>query len=340
MKFKIRYADQIVGGLSILAILALVLVIFMLGNKQRWFAKDYNFRTTFDSATGINVGMQLQYKGFTIGKIKSLQLDKHDLVDVVFCVYDTYYDRVKEGSLIALIVSPIGLGNQFLFYPGNGETLIPEGATIPRADSPEGLALIEEGLVTIPKRDDTISNIIAQVNPILTNLNDTLSELNGAFKGSGKGPLAETMRGAASTMTNVSGITGEVYGSMDKILADLADVTTSVKGITSNLEELSAAVKDPKGLVPELIDPDGKIFGSIENSLKSVEGTLDNVEDSSSILKSQVPQLGRMIEDLRLTLTKAQDVLEGLRNNPLLKNGIPERVQADSSGTSSRNIDF
>ena len=81
-----------------------------------------------------------------------------------------------------------------------------------------------------------------------------------------------------------------------------------------------------KGLVPELIDPDGKIFGSIEKSLTSVEGMLDNLEGSSSVLKSEMPQLGRLMEDLRITLTKAQDVLEGLKNNPLLKNG-PEPLE-------------
>ena len=94
------------------------------------------------------------------------------------------------------------------------------------------------------------------------------------------------------------------------------------------------------GLVPRLIDPDGTMFASLGASLKEVEGTLGNVEDSSSILKSQVPQIARLIEDLRIALVKGQDVLEALRNNPILKNGVPERVQTDTSGTNSRNIEF
>ena len=78
MKFKIRYADQIVGILAITAILALVLTIFMLGSRQRWFARNYNFQTTFETASGLSVGMPIQYKGFTIGKIKSIFLNKSD----------------------------------------------------------------------------------------------------------------------------------------------------------------------------------------------------------------------------------------------------------------------
>lgn len=333
MMFKIRYADQIVGLLTIIAIIALVFVIFMLGSKQRWFAKDYYYYSTFESASGISVGGALQYKGFTVGKIKSITLNQSDLVDVSFYIYDTYHDRVKEGSLIELIVNPIGLGNQFLFYPGNGISLIAENSFIPRADSPEGLAMIEQGLVSIPKRDDTISNLISQVSPLLTNLNETLTQVNGAFDGTGKGPLTETMGGVAKTMTNVSGITEELSGSLNSILA-------SVEDITSNMEELTESIKDPSGLVPTLIDPDGTMFDSIEKSLLAVQGTLETVENSASVMKNQVPQIARLIEDLRIALVNGQDVLEGLRNNPLLKNGISTRVKSDSSGTNSRNIEF
>lgn len=326
MKFKIRYADQIVGILAITAILALVLTIFMLGSRQRWFARNYDFQTTFETASGLSVGMPIQYKGFTIGKIKSIFLNKSDGVDVSLYIFDTYANRVREGSVVELIVNPIGLGNQFLFHPGIGETPLAEGSHIPRLDSPEGQAFLATGRVTIPRRDDTVANIIAQVNPFLTKLNDTLHIVNGALDGSGKGPLADTM-------VNTAGITEELYESMDSILAD-------VSSMTANLEELSRALSDPTGLVPTLIDPDGTMFRSIENSLLAVEGTLKNVEDSSEIVKFQFPQIARLIEDIRIAIVQSQDVMEGLRNNPLIRGGIPERGKTDPSAANSQTIEF
>ncbi len=286
MKFKIRFADQIVGILAIAAVIALVFVIFMLGSKQRWFARDYRFTASFETASGLSAGMPLQYKGFTVGKIASVSLNEEDGVDVSFTVYDTYYSRLREGSVIELIVNPIGLGNQFLLHPGNGEGLIAEGSEIPRLDSPEGRALADSGRVTIPKRDDTVSNIVAQVNPLLTNVNETLSSLNGALKGTGKGPLAETMTGVARTVTNVADISGEVSGSMEEILSDLRLTLGQVEATMANLKTLSDSLQTVDGLVPRLIDPDGTMFASLGASLKEVEGTLGNVEDSSSILKS------------------------------------------------------
>lgn len=326
MKFRIRYADQIVGVLAIVAILALVFTIFMLGSRQRWFARNYHFATTFESAGGLSVGMPIQYKGFTLGKIESITLNKADRVDVGFYVYDTYFDRVREGSVIELIVNPIGLGNQFLLHPGTGETVLAEGSHVPRLDSPEGQACVATGRVVIPPRDDAISNMIAQMNPFLATLNETLSIVNGAMGGSGSGPLADTM-------ANAAGITTKLDGSMEAILAD-------VSSITANLEKLSEALSDPTGLVPTLVDPDGSLFQSIENSLLAVEGTLGNVEESSELLKLQYPQIARVIEDIRIAIVQGQDVLEGLRNNPLIRGGIPERGKLDPSAANSQTIEF
>lgn len=340
MKFKIKFADQIVGILTIGAFIALLLFILMIGSKQRWFARDYLFTTTFTSATGITNGMSLQYKGFPIGKIKHIALNSKDEVDATFIIFDIYYDRVKEGSLVELVINPIGLGNQFLFHPGNGKALIPEGSFIPRADTPEGKALVESGLATIRKKDDTITNLIAQVNPLLSNINESLSQLNGAFSGTGKGPLAETLTGVAKTVGNVSVITGSVESSLDSLLADVSIATKNITAITKNLETLSVEVSDPTGLVPRLIDPDGSLFGSLNQSLTAVEGTLSNVEITSQLLVSQAPQLARLIEDLRLALVQGQDVLEGIKNNPLIKKGVSPKIKSDGSVPNTRTVDF
>lgn len=319
MKFKIRYADQIVGFFAIFAIVALILTLFLLGSRQRWFARDYNFTTNFDSSSGLSVGMPVQYKGFTIGKIKKLTLNESNTVDVVFYIFDSYYSRAREGSVVELLVNPIGLGNQFLLHPGIGETLLEEGSRIPRIDSKEGISYVAMGRVIVPRRDDSIANIISQINPFLTTLNETLLLVNEALDGTGTGPLAQTLNNAA-------GITGDLEASLDTILSDISSLT--------------AVLADPTGLVPKLIDPDGTLFKSIGDSLNSVEGTLNNLEDASEIIKFQFPQIARLIDDIRIAVIQGQDVLEGLSNNPLIKGGISERGKMDPAASNSQIIEF
>jgi phospholipid/cholesterol/gamma-HCH transport system substrate-binding protein len=74
--------------------------------------------------------------------------------------------------------------------------------------------------------------------------------------------------------------------------------------------------------------------------LQAVAGTLQNIEKMSAFLPREMPQLEGMLFEIRATLKSAEDVLTGLSNNPLLKNGIPEKVETQSSGTSPRDLEF
>ena len=137
MKLTVRFADRIVGGFIILALAALIFVVFMLGSSQRWFSRDYQYKCYLTSAAGLSQNMPVQYKGFTIGHVKTIRLDDDDRVEVHFTIFDTYIDRAKQGSLVEVLVSPIGMGNQFMFYPGLGTELVPEGEMIPSVNSAE-----------------------------------------------------------------------------------------------------------------------------------------------------------------------------------------------------------
>ena len=120
MKFRIRYADQLVGLFLLLAVLAIAVILVFLGVNQRWFAKDYEFRSRFDSAGGLSVGMPIMLKGFEIGSIERIELNDDNQVDVLFTVQDTYYNKVLPNSVLELTSSPIGLGVTLNFYPGAG----------------------------------------------------------------------------------------------------------------------------------------------------------------------------------------------------------------------------
>ena len=59
-----------------------------------------------------------------------------------------------------------------------------------------------------------------------------------------------------------------------------------------------------------------------------------------AVLPGQVPQLTGLISELRVTLKSAEDVLVALTNNPLLRGGIPQKLETQSGGTSPRDIQF
>ncbi|AEJ20850.1 MlaD family protein [Gracilinema caldarium] len=368
MKFRIKYADQIVGTFVLLALVLLAVIFILMGGKQRWFAKDYVYQSRFNSSAGVSAGTGIFYKGFQIGRIQKVILNRDNMVDTTFVIYDTYIDKVTENSLLELVISPIGLGNQLLFHPGKSSVHLPEKSFIPSYDLPEGRSLVEQDLVDRPPKDDTISRLLSNINPLIENINDTVVQLkktlmilNGAVAGSGTGPVAEAVRDAADSVQQLERLLGQtndavsvlvprVSGIMTQVETSLPSVLGSVSTITGNLAQTSEAFKDPTGLVPRLLDPKGslktllddgnRLFNHIDESLAQVEQSMKNLEGATATLSAQMPRIAATIDDVRNAIVSAQDVLEGLKNNPLLRGGIPERIDPKSAPTGLRNNDF
>jgi phospholipid/cholesterol/gamma-HCH transport system substrate-binding protein len=270
--------------------------------------------------------MALQYKGFTIGNIKSIDLSADDRVEVVFSVHDKYQSRVREGSLVELQVNPLGLGNHFVFYPGLGIREIEEGAWIPSVSSLEGRAYIQDGLAQVPAQVDNITLIIGRVNTALDSINKVALQIQEAFAGTDRSALGRTIGSVDQTLAAAA-------AGLDPLLQD-------IRRITGNLEQLSAALASPDNALMDTLDIEGPVYTNLVSSLRSVSGTLRNLDKTSAYLPSQMPQLTALITEVREAVKTAEDVLVALSNSPFLKGGIPDQVEIQASGTSPRDIQF
>jgi phospholipid/cholesterol/gamma-HCH transport system substrate-binding protein len=336
MKFTIRFVDQIVGALIILALGIVIFVIFMLGSNQRWFSHDYYFYTYFPSASGLSQNMAVQYKGFTIGRVKSIRLDEKDQVEVHFSIFDTYIDRVRNGSIVEVIVSPIGGlgGNQFIFHPGTGTDLLSEGDTIPAANSAEGRRLLAIGLAQRADRDDSIGNIINMVSTTITDLNSLIADVQEALvSGTERTSLGRTMGSVETAAAELQRLPSEVEDNLNQLMAQLDPVLV-------NLRDLSDRMADPDGSLTKVLDSDGKVYTDLTSSLNSISATLQNLERTSDFIPAQLPQVAVVINDLHSALQTFQDVLVALTNNPLLKQGVPEHKETRTGGAQTRDLEF
>jgi phospholipid/cholesterol/gamma-HCH transport system substrate-binding protein len=333
MKFSIRFADQIVGTLVISALVIVVVVVFLLGKSQRWFNHDYQYKTYFTSAAGISPNMAVQYKGFTIGNVEKIKLAEDDNVEVIFTIHEEHINRVREGSLVEVQVSPIGLGNSFLFYPGLGSELIPEGMVIPEINSREAKILIGKKLANIPESSDSIGNIMNNVNLLLDNINLAIAGSDETSIGRSLGNI-ETI---TSDITNVTdGLSGEIGG----ILNELGKVLSELELVIGDIGKLTAKINEPSGTVMSILDGGGPVYNDIKAALDALAGIIQNLEKISAFIPDQLPQLALVIGDLHPVLKKVEDVLISLTNNPLLKGGVPVHTETGPGAASPRNLEF
>jgi len=355
MKFSIRHADKIVGLFIILALAILIVVIFLLGSNQRWFVRDGQYKTYFTSASGISANMAILYKGFTIGHVKKVDLAEGDLVEITFTIFEEYTNRVTEGSLVEVQSSPIpGLGGGFIFHPGKGTELIPDGGLIPEANSLEAKQLRARGLTEIIVSSDSISNIINQVNTLLETISVSLAGSDGADDltlGKILLNIEDTTAGLATLGNSITEQITPVLEQVDPLISlinstigqlndQLGPIMSRVEGITGDIGAVTNKVSDPSGAVMSILDGDGVIYASIENTIASVAGAIDNLEKTTDFIPAQLPQIAVLINDVNIVLRSAQDVLTALINNPILKGGVPARSETGPGGASPRNLDF
>lgn len=320
MKFKIRFADQIVGIFSLAAIAGLILFIFSLGATQNWFVKKNYYYTIFDSGSGFSAGMDLTYKGFSIGKIKSVTL-KDGMVRVDYYVLSDYASYVHENSLVELITSPIGLGSSFVLHPGKSSALLPDGSEIYRLDSGFGRDVVKNKQIFIESQSDSISVLMNKVSLILDNVNNLLFVVNGALSGKGDTPVK-------AIVENVRDVT-----------QNLTDLSRNVTDISKNLSD---AASSDNGIVPELLGSElssniNTLLGNLSEVSKDLQGISGSVD---GLVKQISPEVATALRELNSALVQAQDVLVGVKNNPLIRGGVPDRSKGDSSTAQIRDMDF
>lgn len=325
MKFKIKYADQIVGLFSLAAVAGLVVLVFAVGANQNWFTKKNHYWTILDSGAGVAVGMPLTYKGFSIGKISSVSLED-DFVRIDYYVLEDYLDYVRENSVVELSSSPIGLGSSFTLYPGRGRGVIPSGSEIFRMDSAPAQELISAGLVRVPASGDSINALLAKVGVLLDDVTVLVESLNGALTGTDDTPIAE------------------MVGNVNALLAMLADpegavpnlLGTEMSGqLAETLGSLSRMLADPNGAVPQLLGTE--MSRSLNQILASVVPIASNAD---KLVGDAAPELAELLVQVNQLLLQLQDTATGLNNNPLLRGGIPDRSNEASAPVRARGEDF
>jgi len=326
MKFSIRFADKIVGTLVILALAMLIVVIFMLGKNQRWFAKDYQYKSFFHSARGLSVNMNVQYKGFTIGHVRKIILTDDDMVEVRFTIFEEHSHRVREGSVVELQVSPINLGNTFMFYPGKGKNILDEGSIIPEINSLQAAMLIRTGLADIPVNEDSIGYIINQVTVLMETVNKSLGQILGDTE--------IAIGGVSDIIKNISGQLNPILANVNSLTGDqLPPVVKNVKTIT---DQLAA----PQGTVMTILDNNGPVLSNLTDILNSINAIMGNLEKVSDFVPAQLPQVAVLLSDLHSALAEAEKMIIALNNNPLLRGGIPEQKETGPGAAAPRDIDF
>lgn len=347
MRFQLRFANQLVGIFVIVGVVSAATAIVVLGSRQGWFEARHAYRTEVESSSNLDVGMPIKYRGFDVGRVTSYELAGRTTVEVDFVIFDRYRYLVTPNSLVELSGNPL-LGGAIVLHPGVGDDEpLEANSVIPEWDSAEGMVVRESDLVERSQPPDAVSRLLEDINPVLDQVETLLASaeesvdtLNRTLSGDmTEGPLAESFTGVNRLVDEAGNRLAETEMLLSETQTLLADVSA-----------FSAGLGDPEGIIPRLVgtegsigrlfDDDDRLFLQVDSLLTSVNESIEELNQLVAFFGDQTPQVSSLLEEGRDALLVGQDVLTGLRNNPLLRGGIPERRDPEAGFQSLREGQF
>ena len=118
-----------------------------------------------------------------------------------------------------------------------------------------------------------------------------------------------------------------------------ANVATLTDGMTDPTG-LAKKLLDPKGSVATFLDDDNRLYDDISQAVADLRDIVAQLSEFTRFINSTQPQISGILEKGRDALDQGTDVLEAVKNNPLLRRGIPEPLEQPTTFRSFRDEDF
>jgi phospholipid/cholesterol/gamma-HCH transport system substrate-binding protein len=329
-----------VGIVVLLALIAVMSGIFMVGRRANLFKKKFPYETRFDSASGLVAGNPVRLNGVTVGNVLEVILSPDPADRTVRVVYDVdrrAAPRLRKGTRAS--IKTIGLlGDKYVDLEGGTaeEPEVPIGGVIPAApgagiekllegsgDLVGDLAAIARSLKNILGRTEEGKGLLGALTSdsresdrLGNDLHTTLGSLNAILKkvNGGQGLVGRLL-------------IDEKYG---KETGDsLRAAVKSVQGVFGRIDE---QMRTNTGAIPALLaDPEGK---------KKVYGLLDNLSTAAVSLASVSTQLEKgngalplLIRDERF----GKELTKNLQNFSRRLESIGRKLD-EGSGTAGKLI--
>jgi phospholipid/cholesterol/gamma-HCH transport system substrate-binding protein len=275
-----------VGIVVLIALVAVMIGIFMVGQRANLFRKKFPYETRFDSASGLVAGNPVRLNGVTVGNVLEVILSPDPADRTVRVVYDVdrrAAPRLRKGTRAA--IKTIGLlGDKYIELEGGTaeEPEIEIGGMIPAAPGAGIEKLLEGG-----------GDLLADLSGIARSLKNILArtEEGKGFLGALTTDSEESKRlgtNLTATLTSLNSILRKVDGGeglVGKLLIDKKygkETGDSLQAALRSLQNVFAKVDEGLrnnngALAALLLDPEGKkkVFGLLDN-LTTAAGSLGN----------------------------------------------------------------
>jgi phospholipid/cholesterol/gamma-HCH transport system substrate-binding protein len=339
MQGRFKHIDRLVLTFVTLGFLLLVSFSVLVLVKNKTLTNRTYYETLLDSANGLASNPAIFFKGFEIGRIDEFELvsDTNE-IRVKFFIYQNYTHKIVKYAVISRIESALlSNSNEYEILPPRFDSAtqperLLEGDLVPFINSDLGQTYAKKGQIV--QKLNSIDTVLNSANSVLVNLQRESNANTGELF-----VILQKFSKIADSLVNLShdAETSEIIPEVKKAILDLQSViaasgatltetkTTIVQAdrllgnankVVQHLDQLLINYENPAEIIATVTGnkiPD--TIGKFDANLFYLEGILEEIHQ-------QREQLGSAIVSINNTLSSLDKTLEGVNNNPLIKDGI------------------
>jgi phospholipid/cholesterol/gamma-HCH transport system substrate-binding protein len=153
-----------------------------------------------------------------------------------------------------------------------------------------------------------------------------IAAANGSIVGRSAGSVGGSLLSVQNTVENINAVVGRLGPKVNGVLDNLNALSAAVKTASESPRGIVQGLLRPKGSVATILNDNNALFDKLNATLDSLNQTVEQLQDFVRYLNTTAPQISGILDQGRQTLAQSRDVLEGIRNNPLIRGGIPTQV--------------
>ncbi|MFP5226027.1 MAG: MlaD family protein [Acidobacteriota bacterium] len=344
---EVRWSQLKVGVLVIVALCALVALVFLMSNSTGGFwSSRLTLRSYFENSAGLKVGAPVLLDGVTVGNVSEIHIVSDPArrltpVEIVMKINHRYAANIRSDSKSSLETQGV-LGDTLVDIDSkraHGEP-VHNHDELQTTETPNLQDVIQASQGTIERLD----TILDQVNQIATTLNSkngsigllindptlykraltTVNELSSIVDqiNNGQGSIGklikdDSMYNRLSDMVDKADhITAELdegKGTAGKLLKD-DTLYNELKQTTHNLNQITASINDGKGTLG-VLTKDPKTAAKLTDTIDKLDAMLTRINEGEGTIGALMKDR-KLYDHMDSLMTDSSDLVSAIRKDP------------------------
>lgn len=257
--------------------------------------RDYETYHTFfkESVTGLDIGADVKYRGFAVGKVKDIAIDKEDITRIHVAM-DVEEDAPVTADTVAVLKISGITGVAFVELDGSTNQSPP-------------LEPGEKGRLVIPSRISTMTMIFESIPQILDNISRVTSRIASVMN-------QENMDQMKAALANVGKLTEALGENSGNISQALQDTQRAMAQLAETAETINGVAKSSEG----------DVKAALEKTALAMDQLTRLLEDTNAFSQDGYRETYSIMMEMKQTLREIRTLTDSIQQDPS-KLIVPER---------------